>query len=111
VVEVCTAGEPNLVTLDVLRALRDGGADLRYHGDFDWPGIAIANRLVRTLDVRPWRMTAADYRSAVGKLPDRLELTGVPVSPDWAPDLGSAMTELGTAVHEESVLETLVVAF
>jgi uncharacterized protein (TIGR02679 family) len=111
VVVVCTAGEPNLVTLDVLRALRDGRADLRYHGDFDWPGIAIANRLVRTLEVRPWRMTAADYRSAVGKLPDRLELTGLPLSPDWDPDLGSAMTELGTAVHEEAVLETLVMAF
>jgi uncharacterized protein (TIGR02679 family) len=90
VVVVCTAGEPNLVTLDVLRALRDGGADLRYHGDFDWPGIAIANRLVRALDVRPWRMTAADYRSAVADLPDRLELIGVPVSPEWDAYLGRA---------------------
>lgn len=111
VVVVSTAGEPNLVTLDVLRALRDGGADLRYHGDFDWPGIAIANRLVRALDVRPWRMTAADYRSAVGELPDRLELAGVPVTPDWDADLGRAMTELGTAVHEETVLQSLVVSF
>jgi uncharacterized protein (TIGR02679 family) len=105
---VCTAGEPNLVTLDVLRALRDAGANLRYHGDFDWPGIAIANRLVRTLDVRPWLMSAADYRGAVGLLPDRLELTGVPVMPEWDADLGSAMSDLGTAVHEESVLESLV---
>jgi uncharacterized protein (TIGR02679 family) len=109
-VVVCTAGEPNLVTLDVLRALRDGGAELWYHGDFDWPGIAIANRLVRALNVRPWRMTAADYRSAVAKLPDRLELAGIPVSPDWDADLGRAMSELGTAVHEESVLECLVVS-
>lgn len=111
VVVVCTAGEPNLVTLDVLRALRDAGADLRYHGDFDWPGIAIANRLVRAPCARPWRMTAADYRSAVGELPDRLELTGVPVRPAWDADLGRAMTELGTAVHEESVLESLVASF
>lgn len=110
-VVVCTAGEPNLVTLDVLRTLRDEGAELRYHGDFDWPGIAIANRLVRTLDVRPWRMTAVEYRSAVGELPDRLELAGVPVSPDWDADLGRAMSELGTAVHEESVLESLVASF
>jgi uncharacterized protein (TIGR02679 family) len=111
VVVVCTSGEPNLVTLDVLRALRDHGADLRYHGDFDWPGIAIANRLVRTLDVRPWRMTAADYRSAVEMLPDRLELTGVPVRPDWDDELGRAMSDLRTAVHEESVLECLVASF
>lgn len=111
VVVVSTAGEPNLVTLDVLRALRDGGADLRYHGDFDWPGVAIANRLVRALKLRPWRMTAADYRSAVGELPERLELAGVPVGPDWDTDLGRAMTELGTAVHEESVLESLLGSF
>ncbi|MGW5364483.1 TIGR02679 family protein [Actinopolymorpha pittospori] len=111
VVVVCTAGEPNLITLDVLRALRNGGAELRYHGDFDWPGIAITNRLVSTLDVCPWRMSAADYRSAVGKLRDRLELAGVPVAPDWDADLGRAMSELGTAVHEESVLECLLVSF
>jgi uncharacterized protein (TIGR02679 family) len=111
VVVVCTAGEPNLVTLDVLRALRDGGDDLRYHGDFDWPGIAIANRLVRALAVRPWRMTADDYRSAVAELPDRLELAGVPVNADWDAELGRAMTELGTAVHEESVLESLIASF
>lgn len=108
---VCTLGEPNLVTLDVLRALRDGGADLRYHGDFDWPGIAIANRLVRAAGVRPWRMTAADYRLAVAALPDRLDLTGAAVDPDWDAELGRAMRELGTAVHEESVLDTLVAAF
>lgn len=111
VIAVSTAGEPNLVTLDVLRALRDGGADLRYHGDFDWPGIAIANRLVRALDVRPWQMTAADYRSAVGELPDRLELAGPPVIPDWSADLGRAMSELRVVVHEESVLESLLVSF
>lgn len=111
VVVVCTAGEPNLVTLDVLRALRDGDAELRYHGDFDWPGIAIANRLVRTLEVRPWRMTAADYRSAVAGLADRLDLTGIPVYPVWDSDLGRAMAELGAAVHEESVLDRLVTLF
>lgn len=108
---VCTAGEPNLVTLDVLRELRATGANLRYHGDFDWPGIAIANRLVRNLGVRVWHMTAADYRSAVAALPDRLELTGPRVDPDWDAALGRAMSELGTVVHEESVLESLVVSF
>jgi uncharacterized protein (TIGR02679 family) len=56
---VCTSGQPALVVLDVLAALR--GAELRYHGDFDWPGIAIAHRLIATAGVQPWRMTAADY--------------------------------------------------
>lgn len=110
-VVVCTLGEPNLVTLDVLRTLRDGGADLLYHGDFDWPGISIANRLVRTLGVHPWRMATADYREAVASLPDRLDLTGTPIEPAWDPNLGRAMVELGTVVHEESVLDSLIAAF
>jgi hypothetical protein len=82
-----------------------------HHRECGVRGIAIANRLVRTLDVRPWRMTAADYRSAVEKLPDRLELAGVLVTLVWDADLSHAMTELGTAIHEESVLDCLVVAF
>jgi uncharacterized protein DUF2399 len=65
---------------------------------------------VRALAVRPWRMTAGDYRSTVEQLPDRLDLAGVPVDADWEDALGRAMTELGTAVHEESVLEDLIVS-
>ncbi|MHA6630895.1 DUF2399 domain-containing protein [Pseudonocardia sichuanensis] len=56
---VCTSGQPALVVLDVLAALR--GAELRYHGDFDWAGVAIANRLRAMAGVRPWRMRGADY--------------------------------------------------
>jgi len=43
---VCTSGELTTVTTAVLGALVAAGRDLRYHGDFDWPGIAIANRVV-----------------------------------------------------------------
>lgn len=39
---------------------------------------------------RSGALGAADYRSAVGKLPDRLELAGVPVAPDWDAVLGHA---------------------
>jgi hypothetical protein len=59
----------------------------------------------------PWRMTAADYDAAVENLPSLLELAGTPVTPDWDADLDRAMTEPGIAVHEESVLESLVVSF
>jgi uncharacterized protein DUF2399 len=68
----------------LLTACPPGGL-MWYHGDLDWPEIAMANRLVHALDVRPWQMTAADYRSAIGYLPDRLELAGVPVDPEWTP--------------------------
>ena len=61
---VCTSGRPALVVLDVLRGL--SGAELRYHGDFDWPGVMIANRLVAEVGVMPWRMGADDYTAALG---------------------------------------------
>jgi uncharacterized protein (TIGR02679 family) len=96
--------QPTLVVLDVLAALT--GARLRYHGDFDWPGIAIANRLVAEAGVEPWRMGAAEYVDAVGS--GGLPLTGAPVEPSWDPELGAAMRHHGVAVHEEAVLADLL---
>lgn len=103
---VCTSGQPALVVLDVLRAL--AGAERRYHGDFDWPGVAIANRLIAEVGVAPWRMGAEDYLAALG--PARLPLAGVPVEPVWDAELGAAMRHHGVAVHEEAVLKDLLAA-
>lgn len=105
---VCSAGQPALVVLEVLRRLGATGAELRYHGDFDWPGIAIANRLVEQVGVRPWRMTAADYRDAAPGT--GLRLAGREVAAGWDPQLAVAMRTLGVAVHEEAVLESLLEA-
>jgi uncharacterized protein (TIGR02679 family) len=102
---VCTSGQPALVVLDVLHALR--GAVLRYHGDFDWPGIAIANRLVAEAGVQPWLMGSAEYGAALATA--RLPLSGEAVEPVWDAELGAAMRQHGVAVHEEAVLEELLV--
>jgi Protein of unknown function C-terminus (DUF2399) len=40
------------------------GAELWYHGDFDWPGVAIAVDVITRYGGRPWRMSASDYLSA-----------------------------------------------
>jgi uncharacterized protein (TIGR02679 family) len=101
---VCTSGQPALVVLDVLHRLAD--ARLRYHGDFDWPGVAIANRLVTEVGVTPWRMRADDYLAALHG--PRLPLTGPPVEPGWDAELGAAMRHQGLAVHEEAVLDDLL---
>jgi uncharacterized protein (TIGR02679 family) len=97
---------PGLVTLDVLRRLRAGGAALAYHGDFDWPGIAIANRLVDEVGVVPWRMGADEYSDGLDV--DGIALAGTPVEPAWDPELGAAMRSHGIAVHEEAVLPELL---
>jgi uncharacterized protein (TIGR02679 family) len=103
---VCTSGQPALVVLDVLRTL--AGAHLRYHGDFDWPGVAIANRLVAEAKMVPWQMGADEYLAAVDG--PRLPLSGAPVEPTWDPELGAAMRHHGVAVHEEAVLGELLAA-
>lgn len=108
---VCTAGQPSLVVLDVLQRLSDGGAVLCYHGDFDWPGIAITNRLITKFSVRPWLMSTEHYLTALGDAgPVRLALTGTPVDPVWDDELGPVMRHHGVAVHEEAVLRDLLTA-
>ncbi|MFF7190945.1 DUF2399 domain-containing protein, partial [Streptomyces sp. NPDC008222] len=41
---------PNGVLLD---ALATTGCRFAYHGDFDWPGIALANRVIRHYEAGP----------------------------------------------------------
>ena len=103
---ICVSGSPNLVVMSVLAQLAGAGAVLRYHGDFDWPGVAIANRLAATVGCVPWLMSAADYLAAAR--PEGLPLQGTPVVPSWDAALGAAMRQAGTAVHEEAVLDTLL---
>ena len=101
---VCTSGRSTLVVLEVLRRLSGSGAHIRYHGDFDWPGIAMTNQLIAMFDVQPWSMSADDYLDS----PARLPLVGSEVAPAWDADLGAAMRQRGLAVHEEAVLGGLL---
>jgi uncharacterized protein (TIGR02679 family) len=103
---VCTAGEPNLVVDKLLKNLSAAGAELYYHGDFDGPGIAIANRVITRFGARSWQMTADDYLQAVRA--DGPELAGNQVEPVWDPELGAAMRRHGRALHEETVLALIL---
>ncbi|MFJ4975441.1 TIGR02679 family protein [Streptomyces coeruleorubidus] len=109
---VCTSGSAATVVFTLLDALAATGCRFAYHGDFDWPGIALANRVIRRYEARPWRMGTADYehlaaRSQAEGVP-QLALDGQPVKADWDPDLAHAMIALGVALHEEATLELLV---
>ncbi len=109
-VVVCTAGSPTLVVTRLLARLACDGADLRYHGDFDWPGVAIANRVIGTTGARAWRMGTADYEEALfaAGVGEVLPLAGRPVEAVWDAELTAAMARAGVAVHEEAVLDALV---
>ncbi|MEU9456748.1 TIGR02679 family protein [Streptomyces sp. NPDC048277] len=106
---VCGSGNPSAAGWELLRRLVASGADVAYHGDFDWPGVAIAERVIR-LGARPWRMHSMDYLNALAELPtDRLTpLTGAPVPSPWDPQLEAMMAQHGLAVHEEAQLDQLL---
>lgn len=87
---VCSSGWPNSAVIRLLRTLRDAGARLRYHGDFDGEGLRIAAYLMSKVDAEPWRMSTADYLTALdgtAALPDPGRITEAP----WDPDLAAAL--------------------
>ncbi|MFJ1649203.1 TIGR02679 family protein [Streptomyces sp. NPDC088258] len=109
---VCTSGSASTAVLTLLDALAAAGCRFAYHGDFDWPGIALANRIMRRYDARPWRLLAGDYRLLAARAAERgippLPLAGPSVAAEWDPGLAPAMSALGVALHEEATLEPLV---
>lgn len=106
---VCFAGNPASAGWLLLQRLQEAGAQVLYHGDYDWPGMTIAGRLI-TAGATPWRLTATDYDHALTTLGNgaQLELSGTAVRTDWDQDLAVRMHQAGTAVHEESILPTLL---
>jgi uncharacterized protein (TIGR02679 family) len=106
---VCLSGNPATVGTRLLRALLAAGNPVRYHGDFDWPGIAIAGRVIAA-GATAWRMSAADYAQAVDRLDadHAVALTGRALRTPWDPALAPSMRARGLAVHEESVLGDLL---
>lgn len=107
---VCTSGSAATVVLTLLDAMAATGCHFAYHGDFDWPGLALANRIIRRYDARPWRLHTDDYERLAARAEGvpRLPLAGRPVTADWDPDLAPAMAALGIALHEEATLDLLV---
>lgn len=104
---VCTDGMPAAAQQTLLNQLAAAGVGLRYHGDFDWPGIVIGNFLVHKHGAVAWRFFACDYRAA--RVEVELSLHGErAVEAVWDSELAAAMMERGVAVHEERVVDTLL---
>ncbi len=102
---VCIEGQPRTATRLLLNRLQGTGVRLAYHGDFDWPGIQIANTIVARHNAEPWRMGADDYLAARKYF---LALAGVPVAASWDSELMPAMHAAGGAVHEEQTVDVLI---
>lgn len=103
---VCVDGEPKTAACLLLRSLRERGAELFYHGDFDWAGLAIANRVFTELGARPWRYDAEAYHQA-RHAPGR-DLYGSPQPTPWSPGLRQALCDHALAFDEESLFDALL---
>ncbi len=101
---LCLSGNPTFAGLRLVSALKP-----RYHGDFDWPGVAIAGR-VYAAGGTPWRMTDDDYRAAIAAAEQHawMPLTGDPAPTPWSPALEGSMITRGIALHEEAVTDILL---
>ncbi|MGO9221119.1 MAG: DUF2399 domain-containing protein [Streptosporangiaceae bacterium] len=105
---VCTEGRPSTAFHRLIAVAIDAGAELLYHGDFDWPGVAIAADLVARYRARPWRMDARDYEAAVNANGVGVDLSGEPGPTPWDLALREAMSLGGHAVYEETVADQLL---
>jgi uncharacterized protein (TIGR02679 family) len=101
---ICTSGNPAAAGSLLLDRVI-----VRYHGDFDWPGIAIARRIMMR-GATAWRLGHDDYLEATARLPadHRLALTGRPETTPWDDLLKSVMLATDVAVHEEAIVDLLL---
>ena len=108
---VATNGRPSSTVLLLLAQLREAGAELPYHGDFDAAGLAICESLM-SRGLVPWRMTAADYLAALAVADDQgavLPQDPYPPGPTpWDPALRRTFDRERRIVHQERLLPGLI---
>lgn len=104
---VCVAGRFNTAAGLLLGYLVNAGVRLRYHGDFDYPGIAIANEVIARFGAEPWLFDIASYRRALETSPGHPP-EGRLVVASWDSELAPAIAFHRRAVHQEAVVEDLL---
>jgi uncharacterized protein (TIGR02679 family) len=105
---VCVGGQPSTAGWQLLDLLAAGGAEFRYHGDFDWGGIRIAAAVRHRLNWRPWQYDHLAYEAAVSAACPLTPLPGEPTATPWDPELAAAMRCHGVRVEEELTLDALL---
>ena len=103
-----TEVQPSAAFHQLAAAVVGGSGELRYHGDFDWPGLAIAASVMGRHGARPWRMGAADYLAGMRGDTERVPLAGPPQPAPWDPELAQVMAATGRALFEETVADDLL---
>jgi len=81
-------------------------AGVRYHGDFDWGGLRIANRVHELFGFEPWRYSASDLDESA-HVPGT-DLKGSPVDARWDAAIRPALERRGSRLEEEQVIDQLL---
>ncbi|ROO83032.1 uncharacterized protein (TIGR02679 family) [Actinocorallia herbida] len=108
---VCAEGQPSVAFLELAERIALCGGSLRYHGDFDWPGIRMTAALVSRHGAAPWRMSSTDYLQGLAdaeRSVSRPPLKGGAQETPWDPELQEVMRARGVALSEESVIPSLL---
>ena len=106
---VCVDGHLGAAQRTILKQLKESGAELQYHGDYDWPGISIANHVIAKYGAVPWHFSAADYVAVAKSAPQlTIPLSGRPVIASWDADLTAAMIKTGIKIEEEASAERII---
>jgi uncharacterized protein (TIGR02679 family) len=93
----------------LLRQLAGVGARLRYHGDFDWPGIIIGNYVIREYGATSWRFGKVEYETAGTRSSSPGHpLKGTEVMASWDRELAPRMRARRIAIAEEAVAGDLL---
>lgn len=100
---ICLDGQLSAAPRTLLDQLQVADCRFAYHGDFDWPGVRIANGIFARYHASPWRFSADEYQPRAGP-----ELKGEAVEAIWDADLAAKMHATGLAVHEEVQLPELL---
>ncbi|MFT3798067.1 TIGR02679 family protein [Microbacterium sp.] len=101
---VCIQGQPSLAADLLLRRIAPAG--LRYHGDFDWGGVRIANRIHAGPGFEPWRYRTVDLEQ-FADLPGA-PLKGAPVEARWDGGVLAALKSRAVRLEEEQVIDVLL---
>ena len=108
---IATGGNPTTAPMNLVRRLLASGAVVRYHGDFDHPGIGICRRMA-DLGCTPWMMSGDEYAAACRLAASAgldLPVADGPCGPTpWDDSLRSRFDEHRLVVHEELVLRRLL---
>lgn len=103
---ICTEGQPSAACH---RLLSQATGTIHWRGDFDWTGLRTTAAAVSRYGAVPWRMSTADYLTALdAPLVETEALKGAPAESPWEPELARVMAERGRAVMEERVIPELI---